>query len=127
MNDIVDFLNKSKSKDENGFPDDGLKELRTAWEKFLIKIVKFLGESPKPKNNQRLEQIENKIQINKNIIKLLDDKYCFLSGTIVHENETSKSDKESKMVTCNNTDFDFLFDEIERSMDYLMDKVMLKI
>lgn len=118
LKEISKLLIEGKEKIENGNFTDGLSDLRSSWEKFIKKIIIKTGRSPVNKVKKNLQMLKDNGRITTNsydVAYITQHIYSYLSDKPVHNR-----------IGTNITDAKFLFSLIEISMDFILDKVILK-
>lgn len=123
LKDLRVLLEKGATKIENGNTEDGLTNLRSSLELFLVKMVEKIGEksASQERVKDNLNILKNKGYIDERVFRLVQDILYswldkYLSDKPVHKREQ-----------LNLYDSKFLYTIFEDVMDFILNKVMFRL
>lgn len=123
LKEIRELLERGLSKVDVGYTEDGLTDLRSSLEKFLVRMVERIGEKSEDQKEvkKNINLLKDKGFIDEKIFYPLFDilykwLYSYLSQKPVHKREL-----------LNKYDANFLFNIFEEVMEYILYKIMYRV
>jgi hypothetical protein len=123
---LAELLDRGYSKIQNGKIEDGLMDLRSTFEEFLVECVKLIGE--KPESQQKVKDnlciLKNKGYLDDKMFELLKGVlYSFLYSYL----SEIPSHKREKSGLLNEFDANYSFLLFEDTMDLLLNKILKRV